>query len=263
MAIVYSLCSSSKGNATYVGSRDCGILIDAGLGVRSFASAMALGGLDPRAVRAVFITHEHSDHIKGLKTITAKYPLPVFGSRETLEFLLERDAVAPGTQLYEINRKTAAVADLSVAAFETSHDSLHSLGYVIHTKDAKKISICTDLGFVSYTVAQALEGSHFVMLESNYDEEMLMNGIYPYYLKKRIAGERGHLSNRDCGFELIELVKHGTKQFLLGHLSEENNRPEIAMRTAVETLQAKQIQLNEDYRLHVAPRTSMGKVLEV
>jgi phosphoribosyl 1,2-cyclic phosphodiesterase len=263
MSLVYSLCSSSKGNCTYVGNRNSGILIDAGVGIRNFALFMKLAGIDPQAVKAIFITHEHSDHIKGLKKLTQKLGVPVIGSTETLKQLLIKDCVDKSTELYEIHKKTVQVCGLQVSCFNTSHDSVHSLGYTIFTPNNKKISICTDLGFVSGEVSDSLVGSDFVLLESNYDEAMLQNGIYPWFLKQRISGEKGHLSNDDCSNEIMRLVENGTKHFLLGHLSEENNRPDIAFSHTVSKLMLKNMVLNTDFTLDIAPKNSVGKVLEV
>ena len=137
------LASSSKGNATYIGTETEGILIDAGIGSRAFQSALGLGGVnDLRAVRAVFITHEHSDHIKGLLKLTEMMDVPLYGSRETLVELIHKDAISPRTKLFEIKRKSVAVAEMAVRAFTTSHDSAHSLGYRITLPDGKTLAVC-------------------------------------------------------------------------------------------------------------------------
>lgn len=263
MAFVYPLCSSSKGNCTYIGDKDSGILIDAGVGPRNFTSLLRLLDIVPSAVKAIFITHEHSDHISGLKKITSMINVPVFGTRETLEQLILKDAVSEECNLYEIMKRKKAVCNFEIGAFETSHDSVHSVGYTINTNDNKKISVCTDLGYVSERVNKNLLGSDIVLLESNYDEFMLFNGIYPEYLKRRIHGEQGHLSNDLASVEIKKLIDNGTKRFILGHLSEENNRPDVALRHTVNYLTQYGMVVDSDYKITVAPKKSIGKIIEV
>lgn len=259
MALVYSLCSSSKGNCTYVGSERHGILIDAGIGIRTFAAAMTLGGIPQGAVQAIFVTHEHSDHIKGLYKLAERLRVPVYATRGTMEQLVQKGAVPSGADLRIAENAAVCAADMEVRGFFTSHDSAQSAAYRIHTADGKAVCICTDLGYVSQEVEQNLSGSDFVMLESNYDEFMLQTGRYPYFLKKRIAGERGHLSNEACSEQISKLIAQGTTQFLLGHLSEENNRPQVAMAHTVNRLHGEGILLEKDYTLDVAPKSTIGK----
>lgn len=259
---LYSLCSSSKGNCTYIGEGNTGILIDAGFGIRNYANSMALAGLDPGSVQAVFVTHEHSDHISGLRKLCEKYRLPVYGSKGTLLEVLHKDAVCADTKLYEINRRSVQVGDLDVSAFHTPHDSAESLGYTIRC-GSKKICICTDLGHITPEVDQELVGSDFVLLESNYDQDMLFQGSYPPFLKERIASLQGHLSNGDCAKQLARLICSGTSHFLLGHLSKENNRPQLALQSAVTYLTGQGMLLEQDYRLSVAPERNIGRVIEI
>lgn len=256
------LASSSKGNSTYIGTESEGVLIDAGIGPRIFQAALGLGGVeDLCAVRAVFITHEHSDHIKGLLKLTERLDIPVYGSRETLVELIQKDAVSPRTKLFEINRKTVEAAGMEFRAFATSHDSVHSLGYRVTLPDGRQLAVCTDLGVVTPEVHTALCGCGTVMLESNYDKEMLRFGSYPAYLKKRIASESGHLSNNDCAAELVSLAQSGTEKFVLGHLSEENNRPELAAETSISALTLAGFSIQKDYTLLTAPKTTTGQLV--
>ena len=256
------LASSSKGNSVYLGTETEGILFDAGIGPRSLQSALKLGGIQSvEAIKAIFITHEHSDHIKGLLSLTEKIDVPVYGSRETLVELIHKEAVTPHTQLFEIKRRTVTVADYAVRCFSTSHDSVHSLGYQITLPNGVQAALCTDLGVVTPEVHTILLGCDAVMLESNYDRELLRTGRYPYYLKERIASEHGHLCNDDCAAELVKLIGNGTKQVILGHLSEENNRPELAAKTAIEALTKAGFVIETDYHLLTAPRTTAGQFL--
>lgn len=264
MPFVCSLCSSSKGNATYIGSQQTGILIDAGLSLRQFSRSLAFSEIEPNAVKAIFITHEHSDHIKGLTSIAKFLQVPIYASRETLEYLVQKDVIPPGSTICEINRKQACIGGVQVKAFSTPHDSAHSLGYRLTFEEGGKTAcICTDLGHVTDEVFANLKGSDFVLLESNYDPAMLQAGPYPWFLKERIASEQGHLSNKDCGRTLLSLFHEGTTKFLLGHLSEQNNRPELAYASALEQLAKTGAVPGEDYILSVARRQGIGERIEV
>lgn len=264
MAFVYNLCSSSKGNCTFIGDKENGILIDAGIGPRNFTSLMRLRDISPSAVKGIFITHEHSDHISGLKKLTSVLKdVPVFGTRETLEKILLKNAVGESVDLYEINKRKKHAAGFEISAFDTPHDSAHSVGYTVLLENGRKVCVCTDLGNVTDEAAKNLDGSDFVLLESNYDELMLLNGDYPEYLKYRIHGNTGHLSNDLASREIKRLIDGGTKKFLLGHLSEENNRPELAMSCCVTYLSDFGMVLGSDYSVSVAPKKSIGKIFEV
>lgn len=264
MAFVYNLCSSSKGNCTYIGDPENGILIDAGIGPRNFTSLMRLRGISPNAVKGIFITHEHSDHISGLKKLCSLIgDVPVFATRETLGELLMKNAVLESTPLYEINKRSKFVAGFEITAFDTPHDSVHSVGYSVITPNSRKICVCTDLGTATPLVQSNLDGSDFVLLESNYDDFMLLSGGYPEHLKYRIMSNTGHLSNSDAAKEIKRLIDGGTKKFLLGHLSEENNKPQLALESSISYLSEFGLVISGDYSLGVAPKKSIGKIVEV
>ena len=263
MAMILSLGSSSKGNCTYIGDKQCGIIIDAGIGIRAVTSLLKFADIDDDAVKAIFVTHEHSDHIKGLKPLTAKTKADVYSTAETLEQLIHKDAVSSNVSLFEINKKSRSVGDFSVTAFDTPHDSVHSVGYKVHTPDNKIISVCTDLGHIPISVSETISGSDFVILESNYDKFMLENGVYPWFLKKRISGDNGHLSNNDCAAEIEKLITSGTEHFMLAHLSDENNFPATAMGHAVAHLEKLDMKIENDYTLKVAPKKSIGQIIEL
>lgn len=263
MSFVHSLCSSSKGNSTYIGDKKSGILIDAGIGIRNFTKCLQIHDVEIDAIKAIFITHEHTDHIKGLPAICSKIDIPIYGSRETLEQLIQKDMVNSKSNLNEINKRTVEVSDMQIQAFSTPHDSVNSLGYSILTSECKKICVCTDLGDVTDEVYGNLTGSDFVLLESNYDEVMLTHGDYPYFLKQRISSKNGHLSNDICSKTLVRLLNDGTSKFMLGHLSEKNNRPEIALQSALCELSLSGAKLNTDYTLIVAPIKSVGDIISL
>lgn len=260
MARFCSLFSSSKGNATYIGSAQSGILIDVGISYRRLLQALSLCGIEPEAIKGVFITHEHIDHIRGLAQLTKQRKLPVFASTGTLERLIATQSVHIDSKLYEMRGNPACIADMQVNAFATPHDCAESVGYTVHTADGHKLSVCTDLGEVTPCVEEHLRGSELVLLEANYDEAMLRaNRLYPYPLKQRIASKHGHLSNPDSAAHLRKMVGEGTTRLVLGHLSEENNRPELAARQVVETLIG--MECGRDYTLDVAPVATVGKMI--
>lgn len=262
MAIIYPMASSSKGNCTYVGSKACGVLIDAGIGIRSFLAHLALIGVPPQAIRGILITHEHSDHIKGLARIQKALGVPVYASKGTLRQLLQKRVIAPQTPMGLIPEAGLLLDGMRVTAFATPHDCEQSQCYRICMEDGASAVVCTDLGEVTEEIHRQLLGSDAVMLESNYEESMLLMGRYPYFLKRRIAGARGHLSNESCAAELCRLYEAGVRRFVLGHLSEENNRPEIALETMVHMLSQYGAVPGQDFQLLVAPRENNGKWME-
>lgn len=253
MARIYPLFSSSKGNSTYIGTKTEGILIDDGVSFSRLKKAMEINGLTPDAIKAVFVTHEHSDHTKGLAVLTKKIKAPVFAQSLTLEYLLSSGAI--NGDYCEIKDGTD-ICGMSVQCFNTPHDTEESCGYKITFSDGKTAAVCTDLGHVPENVESALLGTDCVLLEANYDVEMLRNGIYPYYLKTRIFSRNGHLSNADSGAFAAKLLKSGTTRLILGHLSQENNTPEIAERTVLNCLGG--FTRNTDYTLSVAPVETCG-----
>ncbi len=250
MARLCPLFSGSSGNSYYIGSRSEGVLIDAGVSCRRIEGVLGLCGIAPQAVRAILVTHEHTDHTSGIRVLARKYGLPVYGSPGTLE------AIAPGlegVELVDISGGTA-LAGMQVRAFPVSHDCAQPVGYRIGTADGRKFCFATDLGCLTGMVKEQLLGCDAVVLESNHDVEMLRNGPYPAYLKRRILSSHGHLSNAACAGILPGLAESGVKRFILGHLSSENNTPQLAAQAGIAALtQAGYVQ-EVDYLLETAPR---------
>ena len=253
MARIYPLFSSSSGNCTYIGSKEAGILIDDGVSFTKLKKALEINGLSLSSVKAIFITHEHSDHVKGLDMLTKKTSIPVFAQEITLKYLLGKNMLHK--EYFEI-KQGVELCGYRVEPFETSHDTPQSCGYKITLPEGKTAAVCTDLGYVSDIVENALLGTDCVLLESNYDIEMLRNGSYPYYLKTRIFGNTGHLSNPDSGKFAARLIGSGTTRIILGHLSQHNNTPDIAEQTVVSCLG--DYKRNSDYILSVAPVETAG-----
>jgi phosphoribosyl 1,2-cyclic phosphodiesterase len=243
--------SSSKGNCIYFGDSECGILIDCGVSCKRICEALAENGLSPDSVKGIFITHTHSDHIKGLTVFLKKHPVPLYAQQRNLDILFSGGKLPAGTVCIPVDGTTSDVGGFSVTPFVTPHDAPASCGYRVRYPDGKTAVLCTDLGEVTETVWQSITGADLVMLESNYDADMLRCGSYPPELKQRIASDRGHLSNVECGERLAMLAEQGTMNFVLGHLSEENNTPKLAEKTAVSSLMPRVAM--QDYLLYIAP----------
>ena len=247
------LFSSSKGNCIYIGAPDGGILIDAGKSCRQTETALYNIGVAPDSIRAVFVTHEHSDHVSGLRVFASKYGTRVYARGGTLEALDEMQILNRKFDAYALGEQGTEVGSLFIKPFRTSHDARESCGYVIAAESGERVAIATDLGVMTDTVRAAITGCETVLLESNHDVRMLENNPqYPYPLKKRILGERGHLCNEVCAEAACELVKNGTKHLFLGHLSEQNNLPALAYRVTASELAAAGAVENADFDLRVA-----------
>ena len=261
---VYTLFSGSKGNCVYVRSGDTRILIDAGMSCRAIERGLAQVGDSLENIRAVFITHEHSDHTKALPVLLKKHPVPVHLAERTAVQLREQgipsDCFFVHPPQFSVTVRGADMAEggIEVQSFRTPHDSVMSVGYRLMPLDGtgRVTALATDCGCITDEIRTALTGAENVILEANHDENMLLMGSYPYELKRRILSDRGHLSNEACGAFLCDLVSHGTKHILLAHLSPENNTPELAYLTARGALQAGGYIEGEDYSLAVAKRDS-------
>ena len=248
------LFSGSSGNATYVGCDDAQILIDAGMSGTRVSRELEIMGIDPRRLNAILVTHEHADHIKGIGILSRKYDLPVYATEGTWQGMYgkigpieEKNRVIfePDTDFF--------VGSIDVTPFSTPHDANQPVGYTFEV-DGAKLAVATDLGCIKESWMRHIIGSDAVILESNYDSDMLTAGPYPYDLKKRIRSRRGHLSNDDAGAVAVELVRHGTRQIILGHLSKENNFPELAMRSCELSLRMAGLSPDEDVFLYIARR---------
>ncbi|MDE6004963.1 MAG: MBL fold metallo-hydrolase [Oscillospiraceae bacterium] len=256
MAKFYPLFSSSKANASYIGNQNSGILIDAGASCKKILESLACNHLTPKSIQGIFITHTHSDHIKGLKTLLNKLHVPVYASETTLEILIQQGKIPAHIKTIAIHSEIISCGNCEIKAFPTMHDAEGSCGYQIHTSDDKYCAVCTDLGIVTPEVRQALCGCDMILLEANYEPDMLWQGAYPIEIKRRIASEYGHLSNQDSAEFANDLIRSGTTRLLLGHLSPNNNTPDLAVSAVINFLQ--EFQLNIDYLLGVAPVETQG-----
>ncbi|MDE5834560.1 MAG: MBL fold metallo-hydrolase [Ruminococcus sp.] len=256
MARIYPLFSSSKGNSHFIGTEKGGILIDCGVSFRRLSTALETNRIPLSAVQAVFITHEHGDHVSGLKMLTQKTGIPVYSTKKTLTKLCDDNKVSPKSPVITM-KSVISCADMEISCFGTSHDAVEPCGYKIHTYDDKYCAVCTDTGIITPETDEALKGCKMVLIESNYDEMMLRRGNYPLYLKQRVLSEKGHLSNDDCALQVGKLIKYGTTHIVLGHLSQENNKPSCAFNT-VRGFLDKNYKFNKDYLMGVAPVETQG-----
>ena len=231
-----SLYSGSSGNSLFVESQNTKILVDAGVSSKKIEQALIDINVDPSTLDGILITHEHSDHVQGLGTFSRKFNLPVFVNKETLDAMpKQKDKIdEKNIKTFEVDDKFS-IGDLDIKPFSIPHDAANPCGFNIF-KDNKKISIATDIGHMNNYILKNLEESLFIMLEANYDPEVLKCSSYPFKLKSRIAGPTGHLPNEMAGKTISYLLKSGLKNAMLGHLSKESNFPELAYKTVVDEL---------------------------
>lgn len=247
-----SLFSSSSANSTYISTSTGAVLIDAGNSAKQIILSCENHGLDVDAIKAIFITHEHSDHVKGVRVLANKLNVPIYATKKTLEAMIDKKIVDCKNTLIPIDASGAEAGGMEIFPFSTPHDSVDSVGYRINLPDGRKISTCTDIGTVTDGVLKAVSGSDLVLLESNHDVFMLKNGPYDYYLKQRILSSTGHLPNDECAKTALKLLESGTTRFVLGHLSRQNNTPQKAYgetKSAFDNVGAEE---NFDYTLCVA-----------
>ena len=262
MARFCTLFSGSSGNSTYISGSDTAVLIDAGRSCRQLLAAMAARCIDPKSIRAILLTHEHSDHISGLRVLLKKLGVPLYATHEVLEKLRWEQVIPDEQETVGIDgRAHLTIGALEVDSFDTPHDSIHSVGYRVSTPDGRRLAVATDMGYITDEVRSKLTGCDLVMLESNYDPGMLSVSDYPYYLKRRIASDLGHLSNEACADELTRLVRTGSTRFVLGHLSQNTNTPDNAYQTSFCAFQLNGMRAGIDYTLQVAPRNEPSEVM--
>lgn len=236
MARFCSLFSSSSGNSTFISSASTSILVDAGVSAKRMVKALTDREIDPKTIGGIFITHEHIDHVNAVRILATNNGIPVYATEGTLEALEESGVLNGKFPVNVMPEEGVAAGDLFIKSFKTPHDSRESCGYTVTLPDGQKAAIATDIGHMTEEIMQNLKGSGLVMLESNHDEGMLRNGPYPYYLKRRILSDVGHLSNNACAEAVTELLKSGTVRFFLGHLSRDNNFPALAYETSASAL---------------------------
>lgn len=259
-----SIGSGSSGNCHYVGYKDTNILVDAGLSGKRITSGLNEIGVDADKLNGIFVTHEHSDHIKGIGILSRKYNLPIYINYKT--WLATKDKIGnvkdENIIIFE-NDKMYSIGDMAIKPFSIYHDAADPVGFSISDESDTKIAIATDIGHISENIKNNLLGSKLVILESNYDKEMLLMGSYTYSLKKRVLSSIGHLSNEEASSFCVELIKNGAEDILLAHLSRENNFPALAYETSNHILGQNDIKIGRDVTLNVLMRDDLSKLYEV
>jgi len=261
-----AIASGSSGNCVYVEHAGTSLLVDAGISGKRIEAGLASLGITPAMLAGILITHEHSDHIQGIGVLARRYRIPLYGTAETLCAMMKGKTnlgCIPGELLHEVTKEPLVFGALVVQAHSISHDAANPVCYTF-TGGEKKAAVVTDLGIYDERILSAVQGAGILYVESNHDVNMLMVGAYPYYLKQRILGERGHLSN-DAAAKLVCQVLHpGLRHVILAHLSKENNLPELAYETVRIELEAaaKQRGINAP-ELFVAEREIPSKPVEL
>ncbi|MGB4608994.1 MAG: MBL fold metallo-hydrolase [Saccharofermentanales bacterium] len=258
-----ALRSGSSGNCTLVRNGETRLIVDCGINGKTFTGALALAGESPLDIDGILITHEHSDHVSGLGVILRKYKIPFYITKKTLELISDRIGKFDYNLINIIQPEDKfLIKDQLVTSFQVPHDAAETLAFRFATSRGD-ITVCTDIGSVDQAILNKITDSRLIILESNYDSQLLKNGPYPRILKDRISNGHGHLSNEQCGETLSNLVKTGTEQIVLAHLSEENNHPSLAELTAVQSLDNIGAVKDKDYVLQVARRYSNSDWMQI
>jgi phosphoribosyl 1,2-cyclic phosphodiesterase len=246
------LFSGSKGNASYIQAGDVRLLVDAGVSCARLVSALNTMDVDPASLDAILISHEHSDHINGLDLFATKFGIKVYTNSETWAEMAPKLTRLPAAQRIIIDTNSDfCIRSLNIETYEKPHDAVRSLGFGFYTSGVRG-AVVTDIGHMPTKLLARLAGCSMLLIESNYDEQMLLYGSYPEHLKRRIYGRNGHLSNKNCGETLQKLAAAGAAQVALMHLSEENNTPDRAFTTVEHLLSEEGIKTGRDIRLLVA-----------
>lgn len=262
---LYSIASGSSGNSIYVGTEESGVLVDVGISMKRIREGLAREGLSLEKLKAILITHEHIDHVSGLGPILRKVPIPVYATTPTLQAIWEKGNMANiSPQLFHeiVPEQEFKIGDMQIMPVPISHDAAEPVCYTLRGDD-RKVGIATDTGCYNASMIHAFQECDLLLVEANYDINLLQVGKYPYALKMRILGEKGHLSNDVCARFLQELLHEGLQYIILGHLSQENNFPELAFNTVSYELEQNEFWHTLDTELLVAHRKEPTRLLTI
>ncbi|NLJ58650.1 MAG: MBL fold metallo-hydrolase [Tissierellia bacterium] len=256
-----SLYSGSSGNCQYIKTENATVIVDAGLSGKRIQQGIENIGEDPKKIDAIFITHEHIDHVKGAGVLSRRLDIPIYANEKTWEAMTPYIGTIKDYNIKILNGG-AQIGDLFIKSFNISHDAADPVGYNIFFEN-KKISLVTDTGCANDSITNNIMDSDLLLIESNHDEDLVMIGPYPWPLKKRVLSEFGHMSNDMAGELISKIIKKGTEIVLLGHLSKENNFPQLAYKTVESILMENSIEVNPGVRLDMTFRDKASKVYEI
>ena len=261
-----SIASGSSGNCIYVGSEATHLLVDVGISGRKTEGGLKELGLTGKDIDGILITHEHADHIQGLGVIARKYEIPIYATAGTIAAIKACEGIGTVEEelFHEVKEDTKfTLKDLTVNPMRISHDAAQPVAYRI-AYGRQKVAVCTDLGVYNDYTVECLKGMNALLLEANHDVNMLQVGPYPYKLKQRILGERGHLSNENTGRLLCRILHDNLQAILLGHLSKENNLPELAYESVrMEINMGETPYKASDFDIRVAKRSELTPIVTI
>ncbi|MBE5816569.1 MAG: MBL fold metallo-hydrolase [Clostridiales bacterium] len=257
---VCSLQSGSNGNCTFISNGRTNLLIDCGIPLKTLEEGLYSIGVSPSSIHGVFVTHEHSDHIKSVGAISRRYGVPIFANTSTWEAMEKKiGEVRPGCIKLFSSGGDIYFSDICISTIKISHDAAEPVAFSVCDKD-RKVSIVTDLGVINKGVLSFMEGSQLVFLEANHDVDMLIRCSYPPVLKQRILSAKGHLSNTDCAETILKLMDHSIRYILLSHLSKESNTPELAFATVRDILAQSNVHIGSDIMVDMTYRDHVSRV---
>ena len=257
-----SLYSGSSGNCYYVETENTKLLIDAGVSLKKIEEGLNSIGILPSSLNGILVSHEHTDHIQSIGNISKKYDIPIYANSKTFDAMPKQTSkISDKNFKYIQMNETFSINDLDIKPFSTPHDAANPCGFAL-SHCGKKICIATDIGHINNEIIKNLEGSSFVLLEANYDPDVLKYTKYPYKLKSRIAGPNGHLSNLTAGKTLNYLINNGLKKAMLGHLSKESNFPELAYQTVVDEIISSGTDISK-VNITVADRNKNSSIIHI
>lgn len=263
--IYTTIASGSKGNCTFVSSGGTNILIDAGVSGKKIISALNDINVDPSSIDGIFVTHEHSDHVKGIGVYSRKFDVPIYATEKTWENIkryVDVGEIKEKNVKYVYKEENFILNDLVIHPFEISHDVADPVGYTVKS-GSSKMAVATDLGHITRNVINNLYDCNGLVLESNHDVDMLEKGPYDYWLKKRILGKKGHISNEIAGKLIACIMSNSLKACMLAHLSEVNNEPDLAFDTVKNILEENDIKVGKHIEVSVAPVYGIENVYEI
>lgn len=259
-----SIASGSSGNCIYVGSNNTNLLVDAGISMKRIENGLNDIDINLDTIQGILVTHEHSDHIAALGYLARKYGTPIYATYETVMAIKNIKSTANiSDDLFHYVKpdEPFMINDISIEPFSTSHDASNPVCYTLQAED-NKVGVATDLGMYDEYIISKLQDSDILMLEANHDVNMLMVGKYPYFLKQRILGNRGHLSNDTCADLISRLLNHRMRYVFLAHLSKENNYEELAYETVCCELTSRGVDFSE-LNLSVAHRECPSRMVKL